>query len=70
MKLVSIMARSLIIVISVVLSPLNASSYGPFTVQAFRLGQLLSWLLMNLSLLRPARAGSRRKARMLRSHTA
>jgi hypothetical protein len=36
MKLVSIMARSLIIVISVVLSPLNASSYGPFTVQDFQ----------------------------------
>jgi hypothetical protein len=36
MKLTSIMGPTAIVVISVVLSPLHAGSYGPFTLQDFQ----------------------------------
>jgi len=36
MKLTSIMGPTAIVVISVVLSPLHAGSYGPFVLQEFQ----------------------------------
>lgn len=36
MKLTSVMGPTAIVVISVVLSPLHAGSYGPFTLQDFQ----------------------------------
>ena len=53
MKLTSVIGRTMIVVISVVLSPLHAGSYGPFTLQDFQTRAAFDLVVSESKFLKP-----------------
>src|SRR5688572_11418836 len=53
MKLISISARAVTVVLLVVLSPLHATSYGPFTLQDFQASAAFELIVTDAKPLKP-----------------